>query len=476
MSNFETFAMITEGNISTAPNMFVASTEDSLATILAAGYMNDLHAKIKLNDLVTINYLDQSVFPLSVGESAVLGSFRVNYDPTTEDWNLIATNATPSGIAALGVHSAKYTNAGGSATTIVVDGQINPNMVILARWSTSANAVSIYTVNPGVGSFTLVSSADPGASILSYIAFVPSVALQEAGVFVSKYSNAGGSATITIADANITTAMVAEVNFISQANVSIVQKVTVGNGTLTILCSANPGVSVIGYVASLPSAALTASGLYSASYSNAGGSATTTISDATITATSVVVANWATSATAVNIQKVTATAGTLTILSSADPGASVLSYTATPNSLGGNSENYLISTNNLSDVANAASAISNIGGLAKAGGQMTGGVLTVKANGTQSGGAVTANGQSGVLTTVSLTTAAAGTTTITFNNTSIVSSSVILLSLMGGSNAIPGVQLSCAYTSAGVGTITVTNNNVAGSALSGTLLIGFAVL
>ena len=111
-----------------------------------------------------------------------------------------------------------------------------------------------------------------------------------------------------------------------------------------------------------------------------------------------------------------------------------------------------------------------------AGGQLTGSVLTVKANATQSGSAFTANGQSGVLTTSSLTTAAAGTTALTFNNSKITSTSVILVSLMGGTNAIPGVQLSCVYASAGVATLNITNNNVAGSELSGTLLIGYAVL
>ena len=101
-------------------------------------------------------------------------------------------------------------------------------------------------------------------------------------------------------------------------------------------------------------------------------------------------------------------------------------------------------------------------------------VLLDKGTGTVSAGAVTVNHQSGVIT-ATVSTAAAGTTSITFNNSLIASTSVILVSLMGGSNVIPGVQLSCAYSSAGVGTLVVTNNNVAGSALSGTLIIGFVV-
>jgi hypothetical protein len=102
-------------------------------------------------------------------------------------------------------------------------------------------------------------------------------------------------------------------------------------------------------------------------------------------------------------------------------------------------------------------------------------ILLDKGTGTVSTGAVTINKQSGVITGT-FTTAAAGTTSVTFNNSEITSTSVILVSLMGGSNTIPGVQLSCAYASSGVATLVVTNNNVAGSALSGTLIIGFVVL
>ena len=86
MSNFQTFALITEGNISTAPSKFIASTTDSLATILVAGYVTDLAAKIKANDVISINYADLSVFPLSTGESASYAEFVVGY--ASSAWSL----------------------------------------------------------------------------------------------------------------------------------------------------------------------------------------------------------------------------------------------------------------------------------------------------------------------------------------------------------------------------------------------------
>jgi hypothetical protein len=86
MSNFSSIGQISEGLQGTAPNIFVASTEDSLGTITGTGYLNDLSAKIKLNDVFYINYDDASTFPLNTGESSTLGEFRVTY--SAPNWGL----------------------------------------------------------------------------------------------------------------------------------------------------------------------------------------------------------------------------------------------------------------------------------------------------------------------------------------------------------------------------------------------------
>ena len=475
MSNFESFALVTEGNTSTAPNIFVASTVDTLALLLAAGYLNDVQKKVKANDIIYVNYLDTSVFPLDTGEAALRATFTVSYDPALGNWNLVQSSSTVTGIGAYGIRSTRYTNAGGSATTVVTDSQISPNMVVLAGWQASANAVSIEKVTPGIGTLTVLSSGDPGASTLTYLAFTPSLALQNLGVYVSRYANAGGSATVVINDANVSASMEVNVSIISSVNAVIVQKVTVAAGVVTVLCSADPGVSVFGYVASLSSAALTALGLYVASNSNAGGSATTTISDANISATSDVVANWASSVNAVNIQKITASAGTLTILSSADPGVSVLNYQATPVNETTNASNSLISANNLSDVASASASLANLGGLPLAGGQMTGQLLFDRGTATSTAGAATINHQAGVVTTEALTTAAASAYAFTLTNSRIATTSVVVLTLMGGTNTTRGIEYR-AIPGAGSATLSFFNNNVAASALNGTLIFGFEVL
>lgn len=361
MSNFETFGQVTDGLQGSAVARFTASTTDSLAAMLAAGYLNDKAKIVKANDIIEVNYQDASNFPLNVGEAALYQAFMVQYDPVLNNWNMMPIGAVQSGIGAYNVHSADYSYAGGAASFVVVDPSINPNSVVIARFASQANPAEVKTALPGNGQLTIVASADPGVSIVQYMVFQPSVALQNAGVIAAQYSNAGGSATITIKNANITAAMVVMANFASQANSSIIKTVIAGAGTITIVATADPGVSVVEYLAVLPSSALTALGQYAAQYTNAGGSATTTIADANIKATSIVVADWASQANPAEIEKIAVSAGQIVVTSTADPGASVLNYSANPAPEGAESGVFLQVANNLSDVASASASVTNLG-------------------------------------------------------------------------------------------------------------------
>ena len=106
MSNFQTFALITEGNISTAPSEFIASTVDSLATVLAAGYMTDLQSKVKANDVVSINYADLSTFPLNTGEAASYGQFVVSYASSV--WSLTQVPSSVMQSATVAITAAEF--------------------------------------------------------------------------------------------------------------------------------------------------------------------------------------------------------------------------------------------------------------------------------------------------------------------------------------------------------------------------------
>lgn len=114
MSNFSSLAQISEGLNGTAPNIYVASTEDDLATITTAGYMNDLSAKIKANDVLYINYDDASTFPLNTGEASTLGEFMVTY--SAPNWGLTSV------LTAIGQAAAKNVTDNTKSYVASVDG------------------------------------------------------------------------------------------------------------------------------------------------------------------------------------------------------------------------------------------------------------------------------------------------------------------------------------------------------------------
>ena len=101
-------------------------------------------------------------------------------------------------------------------------------------------------------------------------------------------------------------------------------------------------------------------------------------------------------------------------------------------------------------------------------------IILAKANGTEAGNAVTASGNAGVITTSSLSTAGGASYAITWTNTLITTSSVILLTIMGGTNTTENITLK-ATSGSGTSTLTIYNNTAA-TALNGTLIIGYSVL
>lgn len=77
MSNFKTFGVMSDGQLGTAPAHFIASTADNLATVTAAGYLNDKGDIVKNNDYVWVNYSDTTVLPAQI--TATPGLFQATY-------------------------------------------------------------------------------------------------------------------------------------------------------------------------------------------------------------------------------------------------------------------------------------------------------------------------------------------------------------------------------------------------------------
>ncbi len=179
MSNFETLALITEGNTSTSPNIFSASTADSFGTITATGYMNNLGEAgiIKANDVLYINYADTSTFPLNTGEASTLGEFAVSY--SAPNWTIASvltglgqaaaknvTDNTKSYVASVDGAPSSYTAgdflvAGDTNGSVGADSGYNVNNILLVA-SVSITAAQFN----GMYTTPKLLIADPGANKL----------------------------------------------------------------------------------------------------------------------------------------------------------------------------------------------------------------------------------------------------------------------------------------------------------------------
>ena len=100
-------------------------------------------------------------------------------------------------------------------------------------------------------------------------------------------------------------------------------------------------------------------------------------------------------------------------------------------------------------------------------------ITITKVNGTESSNAVTASGGAGVITTSSLSTAGGSTYAITWTNSMITTTSGIALQVVGGTNTVQNITMTCVPGS-GSATLTIFNNTAA-TALNGTILISYLV-
>lgn len=139
MSNFSTIEQLNGGLAGTAPDIYSASTEDNLATITTAGYMNDLAQKFKQNDVLYINYSDTSTFPLSTGAASTLGEFYVNY--SASNWSLV------NALTALGTAAAKNVTDNTKALVASVTGTFVVDDFVLAADTSGTIKPSGFNIN-----------------------------------------------------------------------------------------------------------------------------------------------------------------------------------------------------------------------------------------------------------------------------------------------------------------------------------------
>lgn len=220
MSNFSSLSQISEGLQGTAPNVYVASTEDSFGDITTTGYLNDLSAKIKANDVFYINYDDASTFPLNTGESSTLGEFKVVY--SAPNWSLTSvltgtgqaaakdvTDDTKSYVASVDGAPASYTAgsillAGDTNGSIGLDSGFNVNNLVryasvaitAAEFNGMYDAPKLLIAAPGANNMIIV---DQMELVMTYV----SANYAAGGVVAAQYDSTvhGGGVLATNSEA-----------------------------------------------------------------------------------------------------------------------------------------------------------------------------------------------------------------------------------------------------------------------------------
>jgi hypothetical protein len=87
---------------------------------------------------------------------------------------------------------------------------------------------------------------------------------------------------------------------------------------------------------------------------------------------------------------------------------------------------------------------------------------------------VTLHAQTGTITTVASTLVGGSASLFTLINNKITPTSIVLVSLVGGTNTVLGVIIEAAAGS-GSATIIINNNNYLGTTFNGTIIFSFAV-
>lgn len=158
MSAFDTLSPAIQGNPGTAPRIMSATTDNTLAEITTAGYVADLVAKkiLKTFDILFINY-DMDGTP---GH----GVFTVT---ATSSGSLVSYQQAASNILA---NQASW--AGGSASHAFTITGLTTSSIVIPAIETQANTSYIVSYVITANTLTITFSADPGAMVLDYVAFI----------------------------------------------------------------------------------------------------------------------------------------------------------------------------------------------------------------------------------------------------------------------------------------------------------------
>lgn len=251
------------------PRIIYIDTDDTLATVTTAGYLNEvqqLSYGLYESDMALV-----TVRPSPSSTSIQVAWLEVSY--SGGNWSLVSAQSTlnlpsgqifvgnSSGVAAavamsgdIGISNTGVTSiqAGSivnadinasaaiaynklaslpSGQILVGNGSNVPTAVSMSQDATIANTGALTIANGAVSKAKLATLMQPAAVVK----------------FAAKHNEAGGSATVTITATGAVATDLAFVNIESSANAVSIQKVTISANTITVLCSGDPGVSVFAW-------------------------------------------------------------------------------------------------------------------------------------------------------------------------------------------------------------------------------------
>jgi hypothetical protein len=285
------------GQAGVFPSMIRIETNDTLATVMTAGYLNDMHAE----NVPIASGMMALVSTKTSPNSAYSTSSWLDIQYSNGDWSLVSIGVAPGSITlpTIANHLAVFTDTAGSlgedVSTAINGGNIQAGL------SGTAGALISYPASATTGSLKLSAVANSGN-------------------FVVDISNAahGQATTYSIAD-------------VGNAAGRLLNAATNTPFTSGHLLEASGTGGIVSDAGIAASAVQLNTNIKAATTANIGGSGAgpLTVTVAGMTASSVVVASIATSSNAAAVEKCVAGSGSFNVTFTADPGATcTLNYVA----------------------------------------------------------------------------------------------------------------------------------------------------
>ncbi len=251
------------GLVGVLPSLAYIETNDPLATVLTAGYLNHEVQNGTIFQMPCIAAVSTKETPTS---AARIGWFGISHSGST--WSLVSASSPAAGVVTLPTilnHIATYSDTLGTlaedAATAINGGNIQAGLsgtagTLISFPGTAANGSLILSAldaggafnttirNSAMGQSTVYSLGDIGAATGGIVVATSAIRMKS----VAAAAAAGGAAAQSFTDAFCTSGSNVVGNWNTQANAASVLKIVPGNGSFVVTSSADAGVGTFNYI------------------------------------------------------------------------------------------------------------------------------------------------------------------------------------------------------------------------------------